>query len=580
MSAQFPPLLGNPHASTRRRNLWCLTLLLAAIVAVVYFPVVRTSFLEIDDNRYVYNNKHITAGLTPHNIAWAGVMIFGDWTPLFWLTLECCGTLTNLIFGPMKEQITAFDALPPATVFHATSLAFHVAGSSLLFLVIEKLTKRLWPSFLVVLLWSLHPLRVESVTWTTELKDLQAGFFGFAAIYCYLLWLDRRKGAFGACVIALSLSLLTKPTFLVLPLLLLLIDFWPLNRLRSWFDLLRLSREKWPLFALGAARLAVSDHFIRGISVPDLGWPLQMTNALYAFVRALQFQADFRALTIYYPVVNLTISHALLAIFLLLAATSFCYWQRSRRPWLLMGWLWFLVTLTPVAGFVQIFHHRQAFADRFTYLPSIGLLIMLLFSIPPAWFERRIKRAGLLAAGAIAAATLIYFTTIQLSYWKDTQTLFARNIALFPHDAFSRLALANANIRQRHLDNALEQFRQMTLLEPSDTLGYRGMAYVHYLNDQSDAALPLARRAVELDDRNPDLHTLLAAILEKDARLQEALSELERAAALSPKDPSAQRNLQSMRARLGLPPPDNPPPDNPLPPYPLPPRLPHPQPHQ
>jgi len=349
-----------------------LCVFLAAIVWLVFGQTIHHQFINLDDGAYVYKNPQVSRGLTSEGIIWAFTQSHAaNWHPLTWLShmLDC------QLYG-----------LSPGG-HHLTNVLLHAANAILLFLVLRQMTGSLWRSAFVAALFAIHPLRVESVAWVSERKDLLSGLFFLLSIWAYVRYTrNRSRARFGALLVFFTLGLLCKPMLVTLPAVLLLLDYWPLNRMPSATDspekkfqtLRTLVLEKLPLVGLAVASCAATIVAQQSAMQPltSISLPLRAGNALIAcaaYIGNLAWPSD---LAVFYPLAfrDISASRVFLALAVLLGISSVVFILRRRR-YLVTGWLWYLIMLGPVIGIVQV--GSQARADRYTYLPQIGLALAL-----------------------------------------------------------------------------------------------------------------------------------------------------------------------------------------------------------
>lgn len=382
---------------------------LLALTIVIYLPVWNNGFVDFDDPVYITWNPQVTNGFTWLGFCWSWTV---DRTafrvPVTWWSFQLdaqCFTVRT----PEGQTVVS-----PVAV-HGQNLSWHTANVLLLFGFWQRVTGRRWPSFLVAALFAVHPMHVESVAWAAERKDVLSVFFGLLALWGYLRYLDKPGWPrYLFLIVVYLLSLLSKPMLLTFPFVLLLLDYWPLGRgargegrgarekassslapLPSYSSWGRLIFEKTPLFLVAAAMAAVTleAHESRGsmVSLDTISFSARIANALTAYGWYLRSTFFPVRLAILYPHPrgNWTLLPVLMGATLLLFLTPFCWWQRQRRPWLIVGWLWFIGTLLPVIGFVQ--GGRQGWADRFTYWPHIGLFVALVWGLAELCERGRIQ---------------------------------------------------------------------------------------------------------------------------------------------------------------------------------------------
>ena len=415
---------------------------LAAAVLCAYALVVRCDFIAFDDNSHVYENPLVLGGLS-----WAGVrdafthFHASLWIPLTWISF--------------MADISVFGLNPGA--MHAMNLALHIASTLVLFATLRRATGSLWASAFVAALFGLHPLNVESVAWIAERKNVLSTFLCLLALHAYVRYADKPRPIFYlAAVLWAALSLLAKPMAVTLPFALLLLDHWPLRRWGrvAWT---RLAVEKIPfaLLAAGACWMAMHAPQERGALVTTETLPLaaRLSNALVSYVAYLGTMLWPSGLAVYYPHpidVQPVLAGAAAAVLLTISAFAVVWWK--KRPYVLAGWCWFLGVLVPVLGLVQV--GSQARADRFTYLPQIGIFCALTWLVKDLWPASQQRALAVCAGLAIAACALL--TAQNLTSWMDTVTLFEHAAAVTRDNA---CAHTNAGIARAKLGD--EAFRRL-----------------------------------------------------------------------------------------------------------------------
>jgi tetratricopeptide (TPR) repeat protein len=481
---------------------------LAVLTFVVFLRALDCGFINFDDRFYVTRNKHVTNGLTLDGARWAFTAYAPFyWHPLTWLSL----------------QLDASLWWPDPRGFLLTNVLFHAANAALVFLALRLLTGVYWCSAAAALLFAVHPLRVESVAWVTERKDVLSVFFGLLALCVYAAYTRRPSPwRYLAMATMYALSLMAKPMLVTLPFLLLVLDWWPLKRLlparserrATWLLVL----EKLPLLALAAASSFVTARAQLG-SKPGLeGLRLagRLENATVSYAIYLFKTVWPVDLAIYYPhplhayngVDHLPAGQVVAAALLLTATTCGAIVLRKRAPYLLAGWVWYLVALVPVIGFFQ--SGDQAYADRFTYLPQIGILVAACWGV--ADLAGKHARAAALA-GVVLATVLAVLSWNQLSYWRDPQTLW------------------------RH---ALE------------TTGPNPLAFICLAENVGDEeAAGYYRKALEIDPESTDAHMSLGDIYLRAGKFDDATREQEEAVRISPEAEGAYCNLGNIELRRG-----------------------------
>jgi len=479
-----------------------LALLLAAATVAVFGQVIGFGFVDYDDDVYVSANSHVQDGLTVAGVRWAFTTVAAaNWHPLTWISLM----LDRSIGGPGPR------------VFHLTNLILHVANTLLLFFVLDRMTGRRRPSAGTAALFAIHPLHVESVAWIAERKDVLSTLFLLLTLVVYAGFVDRPGPARRlAVVLMFALGLLAKPMLVTLPLLLLLLDAWPLRRKEPWR---RLLLEKAPLLALSIASAAMTLVAQgRGRTIGSLaGYPLgvRAANATVAAATYLGKAIWPTRLAVFYPhpgpsLAAWTVAGAALV---LAGLTLWTIRLRKSHPYLLFGWAWYLVTLAPVVGIVQV--GWQARADRYTYVPLIGIFVGVVWAVS----GRFAHRPALLSRLASAALVLLGIAAfVQASHWRDSETLFRHAIAVTGKNAVAHNNVGFALLRRGLPSQAVAHFAEALRIDPS---------YV-------------------------DAHSNLGVALGRQGRIDEAILEFQRALDLDPGHQDARRNLaraEAMRRR-------------------------------
>ncbi len=513
-----------------------------AVVLAVFLPALRNGFINLDDGVYVTANPHVLAGLTRDSFVWAfQTFDSGNWHPVTWLSLM----LDAQVFGS------------EAWGFHLTSAVLHALNAALVFVFLRLATGSVWRSLCVAAFFGVHPLRVESVAWVSERKDVLSTLFGLLSLLAYVAWQraaggGTARGRWGVVSFAcLALGLMSKPMLVTLPCVMLLVDFWPLRRTdgsiaATW----SLVREKLPFFALAAVGMVST--WMAQASVGAMGnttaYPIgaRLANAVEAYAGYLGKTFYPVGLTIIYPFRTVHAAGAVAAaagLVVVLTITAFAL--RRSQPYVAVGWLWFLGTLVPVIGLVQV--GGQAMADRYTYLPSIGLLIVLFWGFAElvgrrVWLRR--------AAGGLVIVALVVLsgaTVRQVGRWKDSETVFRHALAVTPDNYFAHhclgLALAVAPGR---LQEGIEELRAAARLVPGLPDAHLDLATA--LAGAGEGALPECisefREALRLDPRYVEAHYGLArALLRTGDGVPNAIPELRRTIELAPGHADAHSDL-------------------------------------
>jgi tetratricopeptide (TPR) repeat protein len=522
---------------------WIAAGLLAALTFVAFARALDAGFVNFDDADYVTANLNVTEGLSPARIVWAFTTLHNaNWHPLTWLSLQLDASLWGR----------------DARGFHLTNVLLHCANAALAFLALRALTGCFWESCAVALLFAVHPLRAESVAWVSERKDVLSVLFGLLALYGYARYVQRPTfRRYLGVAVPFALSLMSKPTLVTLPFLLLVLDWWPLARwpTRGTWPLVR---EKLPLFGLTVASAALTFVAQRmGGAVGDLKtFPLAMRleNAAVSYVGyLLQTVWPVNLCPFYthpgqqdHPGDYLPVWKVAGAVLLLVAMTTAAVLSRRRAPYLLAGWLWYVGTLVPVIGIVQV--GNQAMADRYTYFPQIGVLIALCWGA--ASLLRPWPRAAL-ALPAVAAVALMALNWRQVSYWHDSVTLWHHALEVNDSSPLNMLQYASAIEDQGFLDDAAQFYRKILEADSQSPQARSNLANILSEQGHQDEAERLLREALRIDPNYALAHTNLGHVLYRQGHVAEAIREHDKALALAPHLKGAYCNLAMAEASLG-----------------------------
>jgi tetratricopeptide (TPR) repeat protein len=509
-------------------------LLLAFVTLAVYSGVASHSFINFDDQMYVTHNEYVRSGLNATSLAWAFGVHSSNWHPLTWLShmLDC------QLFG-----------LSPG-MHHLVNLLFHICNTLLLLRVLQNMTGSLWKSAAVALLFALHPLHVESVAWVAERKDVLSTFFFLATLWSYQRYVVRPAMRAYLITLALfALGLMSKPMVVSLPILLLLLDYWPLDRFRGEGPagagaqrsgitvFIHLIWEKVPFFLLALASCVVTyvvqqqAGSVKSFEVYPLS--VRVTNALISYAAYLKETVWPEHLAVFYPhpgkspMVWLALSVCLLA-----GLTVVALRHRQTRPYLLVGWLWYLVTLLPVIGLVQVGAH--AMADRYTYVPLIGIFVALAWGISE-WIQRwGIGRQWLISAGVFLMVILAGLSWHQLRYWTDSTTLFSHALAVTRNNYIAHLCLGGVYEEEGNLPAAASEYRAAVQAKPDYALCHFNLANVLDNLGQWDEAIDQFESALKLAPTGTDVYFNLGIVLYEKGDLSAAMSRFQQLIAMSP----------------------------------------------
>lgn len=505
---------------TSRRTI-LVSVALAALIAAIYFPVIHSQFLNYDDPDYVTENRIVQRGISAEGLKWAFARVSGGertyWHPLTWMShmLDC------QLFG-----------LDPRW-HHASSIFFHAANSVLLLLFLKSLTGAFWRSAAVAAIFALHPLQVETVAWVTERKNLLSTLFWLLASASYIKFArTKRLGPYFGSLALFACALMSKPAVVTLPFALLLLDFWPLNRFpltSPWPERFRATRilllEKLPFLALTAisAGITIMAHERLGLKAAADELPLihRIQNALISYARYLKKIFLPTDLGIIYPHPGTWPTGTVaIATLVLVVITIFVLVQLRKRPYLPVGWFWFLGVIVPAIGIVQVGY--QAMADRFVYLPVIGVLLIIVWGATDLFNATRAKPSVIAALSAAVLAYCSIVTVSQIRQWKNSEAVFRRALAVTPRNYIAHLNLAVALIRKGSSDEAESHVRQALQIHSKDPMPYVLLGSIEHQRTNFPAAISNYNRAVALNPDAPLPRYLLAGALLNSGQFAQA----------------------------------------------------------
>jgi tetratricopeptide (TPR) repeat protein len=519
------------------RHFW-LALGLVVATLVVFGSLTSAQFIVYDDHQYVVDNPALQDGLTMESIRWAFTTGYAAmWCPLSWISHLLDVELYGLHAGG----------------HHRTSVILHALNALLLFVALRRLTGTTYRSAAVAGLFALHPLHVQSVAWVAERKDVLSTTFGFLALWFYARHAERPTvGRYALVALALTLGLMAKPMLVTLPFVLLLLDGWPLERLQG--NLRWALLEKVPLLALAAASVGITIFVQRGdkalTSFDVLPLSLRAANSVVSYARYLGKTVWPADLAIFYPYPSYwSVAAVAGSVALLVILTALAVRQRRQRPYLLMGWLWFIGTLIPVIGLVQTGSH--AMADRFTYVPLVGLFVVAVWAtveLARAW---RVPGTLVVGMTAVVLVTLAMAARREASYWHDSVTIFSRALEATADNSETRFNLGTALQRAGRFEEAEEQFRTGLRMNPRDSRIYNSLGALVQNMGRTDDAINEYRLALQADGSHLGARMNLAVTLFENGRRDEAIAEFREAVRLNNGSALAHYKLGVALAQMG-----------------------------
>ncbi len=518
-----------------RETLICLALALATLA--IYWQTFDHGFIAYDDDQYVYDNLRVRAGLSASNIAWAiTTFSYANWHPLTWISLMVDTQLFGPVAGPM----------------HVVNVMLHLGSTLLLFLALLRMTQKPWRSAIVAGVFALHPLHVESVAWIAERKDVLSTFFEMLTLLLYTRYVEAPAARrYAWIVVAFALSLMSKPMAVTLPFVLLLLDWWPLGRLVRPFK--RVLWEKAPLLAMSVVASFITfkaqqsfGSVVKLNQIPFLG---RLENATVAYGSYIIKALWPRDLAVLYPLHGVTFG-ALVSSFLLLVAVTIAALLLTRRhPYLLAGWLWYLGMLVPAIGLVQV--GAQAMADRYTYVPLVGLSISLVWLIADAVEHRPLLRQCAAVLGVAALLVLAASAHRQAAYWASSRTLFEHTLAITERNHIIDNNLGVVLAEEGQSQEAIALYRAALEVDPEYADPQAHLGHELLKNGQPQQALPYLTEALRLKPDSPTIQADLGFLLATQGKLEDARLHLEESLRLAPSNPSVLSDLCFVLQRLG-----------------------------
>jgi protein O-mannosyl-transferase len=584
-----PPSAPAPVRALWRIPAWLIPLLLVLLTLALYWPATSHDFVDYDDNVYMLENTHVTSGLTLGNSLWAFRSGYAaNWHPITWLShmLDC------QLFG-----------LKPGG-HHFINLLLHSLNAALVFVLLRQITGATWRSLLMAALFAVHPLRVESVAWVAERKDVLSGFFGLLALMAYARYAlgqspkskvqslksegGRQKAAISETqratrnsqhairfyLLSLSffaLGLMSKPMLVTWPFVMLLLDYWPLGRTaecglriaepgavsagqRRALPWTKLVWEKAPFVAVAAAvsivTFLVQRHGGAMEAVENLPLGARAGNALISYWRYLGKLFWPTNMAVFYPHPgHWPLQEMLFAGGGLLATSALLFARRRRTPYLLVGWLWFCGTLVPVIGLVQVGSHSMA--DRYTYLPSLGVFILAIWGADELTRRWHYGRVALSLTGAAAIILCLVLTRQQLGYWQESETLFRHALEVTENNEIAHKAFGDALDKRGQTDEAISHYREALRLKPGYADAHNNLGIVLVKKGQIDEAISQYEEALRRNPNDANACYNLGNALGKKGQTDGAISQYQAAIRLNPDHALAHYNLGITLGRTG-----------------------------
>jgi protein O-mannosyl-transferase len=509
---------------------------LVTLTWAVFIQTIRYDFVNYDDPQYVYQNTRIASGINLANVVWAFSHIHSEnWHPLTTIThmLDC--------------QLHGLNA----GWHHFTNVLLHCIAVVLLFVALERMTGALWRSAFVSAVFAVHPLHVESVAWIAERKDVLSAFFFTLTLIAYLHYTRAPSiSRYLTVAVVVALGLMSKPMLVTLPFVLLLLDYWPLGRIEAHRSntgrqVLHLVLEKISLIVLSAVSSMVTILAQRGA----IGWTEQLpmseriSNALVAYVVYIRQMFWPTALAVFYPHPEnrLPVWEVSLALIVLVGITAAAFVLRKKAPYFVTGWLWYLGMLVPVIGLLQV--GWQGHADRYTYLPQIGLYIAVTWAVTDLTRLWRFRRIALGAVAVLVVGALSCRAWLQTSYWRDSETLFTHALAVTSNNDVALNNLGIIFLDKGQLADAISKLQAAIDLRPENAPAHDNLAKALLKKGQVAEAMVHYRKFLELEPANVEARNTLGTVLIQQGHVREAIDQWREALATQPDNGNAASNL-------------------------------------
>jgi tetratricopeptide (TPR) repeat protein len=523
--------------------------LLVLATFLVYLPVRHHAFVAFDDPEYVVENQRVQPGLTKEGVKWA--FTTGDvsyWHPLTWLS--------------HMLDVEFFGSNPAGP--HLVNVLFHLANTLLLFLLLQRLTGTLWRAAIVAALFALHPLHVESVAWVAERKDVLSSFFFLLSLCAYLHYAwpsassppSRSRLWYAGALLFFACGLMSKPMVVTLPCVLLLLDYWPLGRLKVaavW--------EKIPFFLLSAASCVVTfaaqkqNDVVQSLERLSIAERLQ--NAFVAYASYLEKTFWPTDLAFFYPhPESWATGRVIASLLLIVTLTSAVVWLGRKFPFAVTGWFLFVGMLVPTIGIIQV--GDQSMADRYTYLPLIGIFVLLVWGTAEICVRWRVPRGVIGAVTAAVIAACAVRTSAQLSHWRDSETLFRHALAVTTNNYIAHTNLGNVLVAQGKIPEAIGHYEEAGKIRPDNAEPFNNLGTALLQQRRVEEAIRAFEQALQIDPQLATARHALCRLLMASGRGQAAIPHLEKILLAEPNNASARRDLgfallQADRAEEAIP---------------------------
>jgi protein O-mannosyl-transferase len=540
--------MSNNISISPQRQTLIVYIVLTVVTLAVFWQVNQYDFINFDDNVYVTQNSHIHSGLTPEGVRWAfSTQYLGLWNPLVWLSFM------------FDYQIYGLNA----GGYHLTNRVLHLLSTLLLFWLFNRMTGAVWKSAFVAAIFAFHPLHVESVAWISERKDVLSAFFWMLTLCLYVYYTEKPVIIRYLLVLfSFVCALMSKPMVVTLPVIMIILDYWPLERFQSKKGKLILwqLKEKIPFFILSAALVIITLHSPQNTALRTLynifGQPKEfplfsrIANALVSYVTYLEKTFWPHDMAIFYPFPSqIPVWQVIGASLLILIITTAVIVMIKRLPYLFVGWIWYAITIAPVIGIIQI--SAYAMADHYHYLPSVGIVVMLAWGIPSLIKSEEIRKKILFPAGIIFLGIMAFLTWQQCGYWKNSITLFSHALQVTKDNYLAHNNLGLALFAEGKSLEAIDHYNKAICITP-DCAGFysnRGLAYAKL--GQHKRAIEDYNKAICITPDYADAYNNRGITYYKLGHYQRAIEDFNETIRLKPDDALAYNNRGNVYINQG-----------------------------
>jgi tetratricopeptide (TPR) repeat protein len=544
----------------KKYSVLLICICLITSILLIYWQVQYFEFIDFDDNIYVTDNRYVQRGISLENFFWAFISIeAANWHPLSWLSLMLDYELYGLNAGG----------------YHWTNLILHIVNSLFLFLIMNRMTGEMWKSAFVASVFAVHPVNVESVAWVSERKNVLSMFFWIMTIWAYVFYVERPDfRRYLLVIVTFTLGLMAKPMLVTLPFVLFLLDYWPLGRFSlndlrdnrnasnyesaikgiKHFSVFRLILEKIPFFVLSAISSIVTVYAAKnfGAIKPLEKFPFdkRIVNAFISYSKYLEKTFWPDNLCIFYPYwINFSIMQIFYAILLISVLTLFVLWAMKRYRYLAVGWFWYVGTLLPVIGLVQVGYHSMA--DRYAYGPLIGIFIMLAWGVSDIYSHWFYRKDSLAITTWAVIILLMACTWLQVKYWKDSFTVYQRALAVTTNNHMALSGMGNVFLHQENLTKAADYYLKALHLRPDYADVRINLGIVYLKQGKYSNAISQFQEALKVKINSSKAHNNIGIALALQGKIDDAVTHFQLALKYDPYNVEAQHNLSIILDRKG-----------------------------